>query len=227
MSRYKIGVVVFPGSNCDRDAGESLKAVYGAAVDYLWHKSAFDESAYDLVILPGGFSYGDYLRCGAMARFSPAMDSVVAHARRGGYLMGICNGFQILCEARLLPGSLVRNKNLKHIARDVSVRAVNRSSVFTKNAPEDWLIMPVSHSEGAWYADENTLAELKGRDRVAFEYATDINGSLERIAGILSPDGKILGMMPHPERALDREGFVSTDGRVVFDTFFGTTSLVS
>ncbi|MCB1166724.1 MAG: phosphoribosylformylglycinamidine synthase subunit PurQ [Leptospiraceae bacterium] len=196
----KAGVITFPGSNCDRDIQTILRDFFSVPTDMLWHGDSI-QSSYDLLVVPGGFSYGDYLRAGAIARFAPAMRDLLNHASRGGPVLGICNGFQILCEAQLLPGALIRNENLKHVCRDVSLRANPGNQVFGKIADE--LSIPVSHGEGNYRADQETLARLNGENLVAFRYLDNPNGSLEDIAGITSPDGRIIGMMPHPERATD------------------------
>lgn len=198
----KAGVVTFPGSNCDQDIVTVLAQFFDAQVDLLWHAERFSKK-YDLLVVPGGFSYGDYLRAGAIARFSAAMNDVAEHAKQGRPLLGICNGFQILCEAGLLPGALIRNVSLKHICRDVGLRAVP-TTPFTKSLDPDRIYrIPVSHSDGNYRADERTLAELEDQGRIAFRYVDNPNGSLADIAGVVNPAGNVLGMMPHPERAVD------------------------
>jgi phosphoribosylformylglycinamidine synthase len=206
----KFAVVVFPGTWSDHDCQFVLRDVLGQEADLIWHKER-DLSSYDCVVLPGGFSYGDYLRTGAIARFSPVMESVVEHAGRGRPVIGICNGFQILCEAGLLPGALMRNDVMEFRCEDVYLRVENTSSAFTGLSQQgDVLRVPISHGEGRYYADDATLNELESNGRVAFRYCTtegDItpeanpNGSLRNIAGIVNEGGNVLGMMPHPERA--------------------------
>ena len=205
-------VVVFPGSNCDYDAFTALQSVTDFALRYVWHKDA-TPGAFDLIILPGGFSHGDYLRCGAIARFSPVMQAVYAHAQRGGLILGICNGFQILCEAGLLPGALYRNQSLHFICEHVSIRAERTDTAFTAQlAPQAVLNIPIAHGEGQYYADDATLDALEQNGQIAFRYcdaagavssAANPNGSRRNIAGIFNPQRTILGMMPHPERACD------------------------
>lgn len=211
----KFGVVVFPGSNCDHDAWYSVTANLGQSAEFIWH----DDSRLgdvDAVILPGGFSYGDYLRCGAIAKFSPVMTAVRGFAAAGGLVMGICNGFQILAECGLLPGALVRNRHLKFICRELPVRVETTDSPFTSHAGKGQVLrVPIAHGEGCFVADERTLDELEAEDRVAFRYVDNANGSMRAIAGILNRERNVLGMMPHPERATDRL-MGSTDGLVVF-----------
>ena len=194
----RFGIVTFPGSNCDHDAYHVLRHVLGQDAGFLWHKST-EPLDVDCVVLPGGFSYGDYLRCGSIARFSPIMDEVLRFARRGGHVIGICNGFQILTEAGLLPGALRPNRDLKFICEDATLRVVNRELPWTCRCPTE-LVAPVAHHEGCYYADPETLARLEGEGRVAFRYVACPNGSLNDIAGIVDEGGKVLGMMPHPER---------------------------
>ncbi len=214
MSSFKAGIVTFPGSNCDRDIYAVLRDIFGCKTDLLWHDRSIEDS-YDLLVVPGGFSYGDYLRCGAIARFSPAMQSVIDHAKRGGAVLGICNGFQILCEAQLLPGALIRNKGLLHLAKDVTLVAGN-SSIF--QGLKGQYRIPISHSEGNYRADEETLKRLEGEGRVALRYLDNPNGSMNDIAGIVSENGRVLGMMPHPERATDpRNG--KTDGKAILEAY--------
>jgi len=208
----KFGVVTFPGSNCDYDAYHAVVDQLGEEATYLWHK-AHDLEGTDVVILPGGFSYGDYLRAGAIARFSPIMREVVAHAKRGGPVICICNGFQIACEAGLLPGALLRNVGLKFVCDRVRLRVENTDTLFTHRCdPARLLHLPVAHGDGRYTADRETLAWLEGENRVVFRYvdaagkpteAANPNGSLLNIAGIVNAEGNVLGMMPHPERAVD------------------------
>lgn len=222
----KFGIVTFPGSNCDYDAYHAVVDAIGEQAVYLWHKD-HDLQGVDVVILPGGFSYGDYLRAGAIARFSPIMQEVVAHARRGGPVLAVCNGFQIACEAGLLPGALLRNASLKFIAEPVRLRVENADTPFTNRyTPGQLLRIPIAHGEGRYTADEATLDRLEGEGRVIFRYvdaegmptpSANPNGSLRNIAGILDEGGSVLGMMPHPERAVDPL-LGSTDGLPLFES---------
>lgn len=208
----KFGIVTFPGSNCDYDAYRAIVEALGEEAVYLWHKDHDLQSA-DVVILPGGFSYGDYLRAGAIARFSPIMREVVAHAERGAPVLGICNGFQIACEAGLLPGALLRNASLKFVCAPISVRVENTNTMFTSRYDAGQIVtLPIAHGDGRFSADDETLDRLEGEGQVAFRYAPDPlqaaesynpNGSMRDIAGIVSAGGNVLGMMPHPERAVD------------------------
>jgi phosphoribosylformylglycinamidine synthase subunit PurQ / glutaminase len=217
----RFGVVVFPGSNCDHDAWYAVTANLGRQAELLWHSDQ-DLKGVDCVILPGGFSYGDYLRCGAIAKFSPVMASVKRHAAEGGLVLGICNGFQILTECGLLPGSLVRNRNLKFICKQVELRAATRRSPFTCAIPEGAaLTVPIAHGEGCYVADEATLDQIEAEDRVAFRYVDNPNGSLRDIAGIMNEDRNVMGMMPHPERAADPL-MGSTDGRLIFESLIAS-----
>ncbi|HWR54393.1 MAG TPA: phosphoribosylformylglycinamidine synthase subunit PurQ [Bryobacteraceae bacterium] len=213
----KFGVVVFPGSNCDHDAFYAVSQNLGHQAEFLWHDSPRTGDC-DAIVLPGGFSYGDYLRCGAIAKFSPIMGAVKKFAADGGLVLGICNGFQILVETGLLPGALIRNRGLKFICKPVGLRAATQNSPFT-SATEAGRIytVPIAHGEGCYVADEPTLDMLEAEDRVAFRYADNPNGSLRDIAGILSKGRNVLGMMPHPERAADPL-MGSTDGLVVFES---------
>ncbi|MBE7410946.1 MAG: phosphoribosylformylglycinamidine synthase subunit PurQ [Leptospiraceae bacterium] len=217
----KTAVITFPGSNCDKDIGDALFEHYNHSVSYIWHKDTFGKE-FDLVVLPGGFSYGDYLRCGAMARFANSMNSVIEHSKSGRLILGICNGFQILTECSLLPGALTRNKSLKHICKTVSLVKGGKNNPLTKKIQENEILqIPISHGEGAYFADENTLKKLEDQDRILLKYAIENpNGSLNNIAGITSENFKIAGLMPHPERALDDIN-QSTDGKKFFDSFFG------
>jgi phosphoribosylformylglycinamidine synthase subunit PurQ / glutaminase len=220
----KWGVLVFPGSNDDQDALWALGDVLGQDVVALWHKEA-DLKGVDAVVAPGGFSYGDYLRCGAMARFSPVMASVNRFAEEGGLVLGICNGFQILCEAGLLPGVLVRNRTLTFVCQRVRVRVENASSAFTSLCRKgEMLEIPIKHGEGCYFADEGTLGELEARGQVLFRYvdaagdataAANPNGSLRSIAGVMNARGNVFGMMPHPEHAVDG-GVGGRDGQKLF-----------
>ena len=196
----KIGIVVFPGSNCDEDAFHVAGQVLGHQSQLLWHKER-DLKGSDLIILPGGFSYGDYLRCGALARFSPVMEDVVGYARGGGPVIGICNGFQILTEAGLLPGALLQNAHRQYSCRDVTLRAERTRSRFTAGlTPGDLFRTPIAHGEGAYFIDDEGLKRLEGEGQVAFRYLDNPNGSRADIAGIVNASGNVLGMMPHPER---------------------------
>ncbi|MBB35246.1 MAG: phosphoribosylformylglycinamidine synthase I [Hirschia sp.] len=201
----KSAVIVFPGSNCDRDASDALSRITGQAPSMVWHKDAELPSGLDLVMVPGGFSYGDYLRSGAIAGNSAIITALKAHADRGGYILGVCNGFQVLTETGLLPGALMRNATLHFVCRPQRLQIVNAQSDFTRAyAGRDEITIPVAHHDGAYFADDATLDQLEGEGRVAFKYASgeNPNGSQRDIAGILSPNGRILGMMPHPERAI-------------------------
>ncbi len=213
----KFGVVVFPGSNCDHDAWYAISKTLGHEAEFLWHDS-HELGRVDAVILPGGFSYGDYLRCGAIAKFSPVMQSIRKFAADGGLVLGICNGFQILCEAGLLPGALVRNRDLKFICKRVPLRVETTNSPFTAAATKGQVLnLPIAHGEGCYIADDATLDELESQDRVAFRYLENPNGSMRAIAGILGPGRNVLGMMPHPERAMEPL-MGSSDGKVVFES---------
>ncbi len=226
----KFGVIKFPGSNCDQDAYYTLKDVLGQPVEYLWHQDA-DLKGVDCVVVPGGFSYGDYLRCGAIARFAPAMAATQEFASRGGLVLGICNGFQVLCESHLLPGALVRNDGQRFVCKQVHLRAENTNTPFTNALrPGQVLQVPVAHGEGKYVCDDATLDELKAKNRVIFRYTapeeqevgaahggTNPNGSRDDIAGIASEKFNVLGLMPHPERAAD-PALGSGDGRAIFES---------
>jgi phosphoribosylformylglycinamidine synthase len=215
----KIGVVVFPGSNCDHDAWYAVQHNLGHQAEFIWHDSAALGNV-DAVILPGGFAYGDYLRCGAIARFSPVMSAVRKFADDGGLVLGICNGFQILVESHLLPGALLRNVGLKFVCREVTLRTETADSPFTNALRKGQLVhAPVAHGEGCYYADERTLDELEAEDRVVLRYLDNPNGSLRDIAGILNKGRNVMGMMPHPERACDPL-MGSVEGRAVFESMF-------
>ncbi|MBI3252581.1 MAG: phosphoribosylformylglycinamidine synthase subunit PurQ [Candidatus Omnitrophica bacterium] len=213
----KFGVVVFPGSNCDEDCRHVLKNVMGQEADFVWHKDR-DLSRYDCVVLPGGFSYGDYLRTGAIARFSPVMEAVQKHAERGKLVIGICNGFQILLESGLLPGAMLRNASLKFVCKFVELRVESADSAFTKKTKKGQrLRLPVAHGEGNYFADDEALADLKKNDQILLRYADNPNGSVEDIAGICNKKRNVFGLMPHPERASERE-LGSVDGRKIFES---------
>lgn len=210
-------VVVFPGSNCDRDMAEAIKLVSGRAPRMVWHRESQLPSDLDLIAIPGGFSYGDYLRCGAMAAQSPIMQAVKSAAERGVPVLGVCNGFQILTEAGLLPGALMRNAEINFICRDVPLTVDNSQSVFTSlYGSGEEIIIPVAHHDGNYQADEATLDRLEGEGRVAFRYVEACNGSARNIAGILNEAGNVLGMMPHPERMVE-QAHGRTDGRRLFE----------
>jgi phosphoribosylformylglycinamidine synthase I len=223
----KIGVVVFPGSNCDHDALHAINEILRIPAEFIWHQSQ-DLAGFDAVVLPGGFSYGDYLRTGAIARFSPVMNAIARFARSGGLVLGICNGFQILCEAGLLPGALMRNQGLRFICRHVHVRVETTATPFTSAAPHGRVLrLPIAHAEGNYVCDAATLADLKRNDQIVFRYcapdgrldlAANPNGSLDAIAGICNRERNVMGMMPHPERAVEA-ALGSTDGLFVLHSF--------
>ncbi|MGM9928340.1 MAG: phosphoribosylformylglycinamidine synthase subunit PurQ [Bacillus sp. (in: firmicutes)] len=200
----KFAVIVFPGSNCDVDMYHAIKDELGEEVEYVWHTET-DLSRFDGILLPGGFSYGDYLRCGAIARFSNVMEQVVKAANEGKPVLGVCNGFQILLEAGLLPGAMQRNESLHFICRNVGLKVENNETMFTNLYSKDEVItIPIAHGEGNYYCDDATLKQLQDNNQIAFTYAgTNPNGSLANIAGITNEKGNVLGMMPHPERAVD------------------------
>jgi len=221
----KFGVVIFPGSNCDYDAYYALRKIFDFDVSFLWHKET-DLKGCDVIILPGGFSYGDYLRTGAIARFSPIMNSVINFAKEGGFVMGICNGFQILVEAGLLPGVLLRNKSLKFICKDVYLSVVNNDTPFTRGISKKVLKIPIAHGDGNYFADEETVKSLIENNQIVFKYSSpdgdidekyNANGSLMNIAGIINKERNVLGMMPHPERSCDAI-LGKTDGRLIFNS---------
>ena len=213
-------VVVFPGSNCDRDLAVAFQAV-GAKVTMVWHKDSTLPGDVDIVGIPGGCSFGDYLRCGAIAANSPICRSVADHAERGGYVLGVCNGFQVLTETGLLPGVLLRNAQLKYICQTVGLKVETSQSVFTEgyNAG-DVIDIPIAHHDGNYFADEATIAQLQDEDRIAFSYMDNPNGARADIAGILSENRRVLGMMPHPERAADA-AHGGTDGQALFRALAG------
>lgn len=222
----KFGVIKFPGANCDQDAFFTIKDVLGQPVEYLWHQDA-DLKGVDCVVVPGGFSYGDYLRCGAIARFAPAMAATQEFAAKGGLVLGVCNGFQVLCESHLLPGALVRNEGQRFLCKQIHLRTENSATPFTNQlAPGQVLEVPIAHGEGRYVCDDDTLDDLFSENRVIFRYCdpqgeltpeSNPNGSREAIAGIASADFNVLGLMPHPERACDlRLG--SSDGKAVFES---------
>ncbi|MEA2508910.1 MAG: phosphoribosylformylglycinamidine synthase subunit PurQ / glutaminase [Actinomycetota bacterium] len=208
-----VGIVVFPGSNCEQDCMRSLSAL-GASPEMVWHtESALPDV--DVVVLPGGFAYGDYLRTGAIARFSPVMDAVSKHAEAGGLVIGICNGFQILCEAGMLPGALRKNAGLKFLCKWTEVRVENAATPFTSRAHlGDVLRIPINHFEGNWYCDPETLGRLRDNGQIVLRYVDNPNGSLESVAGLCNENGNVFGLMPHPERACDAV-LGSEDGQVI------------
>lgn len=221
----KFGVVVFPGSNCDHDAYYSLKKVLGYDVEFLWHKET-DLKQSSVILLPGGFSYGDYLRTGAIARFSPIMNSVISFANKGGIVIGICNGFQILLEAGLLPGVMIKNNSLKFACKDVYLKTENRDTIFSSEIKKDvsTIKIPIAHGEGNYFADADLLKELEANKQILFRYSDvegnvnddyNPNGSQLNIAGIVNKTGNVMGMMPHPERACDPT-LGRTDGQLIF-----------
>jgi phosphoribosylformylglycinamidine synthase len=220
----KSGVIVFPGSNCDRDLAVALEQVTGRKPDMVWHRETELPDGVDFIGIPGGFSYGDYLRSGAMAARSPVMRAVIDAAGRGVPVIGICNGFQVLTEAGLLPGALMRNAALKFVCRDVPLRVENSQSLFTSQyeAGEE-ISLPVAHHDGNFQADEATLDRLEGEGRVAFRYLDECNGSARRIAGILNDAGNVLGLMPHPERVIE-PAHGGTDGRRLFEGLLETVN---
>ena len=231
----KFGVVVFPGSNCDHDAYHVISKHVGQPVDFIWHRDT-DLRSYDAVIIPGGFSYGDYLRAGALARFSPVMNSVKEFAAKGNLVLGICNGFQILCEAGLLPGALIRNRGLHFVCEHVNVRVESVDTPFTNELKvESVLSMPIAHADGNFVCDDSTLEELRREERIVFRYcdrngeltdAANPNGSRDNIAGICNRERNVMGLMPHPERACE-DLLGSSAGRDVFRSLAGTLAAVA
>jgi phosphoribosylformylglycinamidine synthase I len=229
----KFGVVVFPGSNCDHDAYHVISKHVGQPVSFVWHKET-DLAGYDAIIIPGGFSYGDYLRAGALARFSPVMASVKEFAVRGGFVLGICNGFQILCEAGLLPGALIRNRDLHFICAHINVCVETTDTPFTNELQRGAVLrIPIAHAEGNYVCDDATLAELQREDRIVFRYcdaagqstaAANPNGARDHIAGICNRARNVMGLMPHPERACE-DLLGSADGRGVFRSLTATLAL--
>ncbi len=219
----KSAILVFPGSNCDRDAAVALTGITGKSPAMVWHKHSDLPDGLDLIVVPGGFSYGDYLRCGAMAANSPVIAALKAHAERGGYVLGICNGFQVLTETRLLPGAVMRNASLNFVCKSQDLRPESANSAFTSAyAGRGSVSLPIAHHDGNYFADEVTLDTLEGEGRVAFRYIGNPNGSARDIAGIVSENGRVLGLMPHPERAIGgHEG--GTDGRGVFESLLAAS----
>ena len=221
----KFGVVVFPGSNCDMDMVYVIETIMKQEVVKLWHKDT-DLQNCDFIILPGGFSYGDYLRSGSIANYSPIMEKVVEHSNKGGYVMGICNGFQILCESGLLPGALLHNTNHKFICKNIHLKPISKNTLVTNHYSDRAIKIPIAHGEGRFYADENTLNKLIENDQILFKYSDEKgnitkeanpNGSILNIAGICNNNRNVFGMMPHPERAADTE-LNNTDGKTLFDS---------
>ncbi|MGD8427968.1 MAG: phosphoribosylformylglycinamidine synthase subunit PurQ [Balneolaceae bacterium] len=220
------GVIVFPGSNCDHDAYHALAHVMNANTKFLWHKDT-DLSDIDFLLIPGGFSYGDYLRSGAIARFSPIMQSVIEFAKKGGPVLGICNGFQILLEAGLLPGAMLHNQQLRFVCKQTFIRCETSDTLFTRNIPKgEVLKVPVAHGEGNYFTDAGQLKELQDNDQIVFRYCNadgettedaNFNGSIDNIAGICNSGRNVLGMMPHPERAVE-EILGSSDGKQIFES---------
>ncbi len=211
MDHVKAGIVVFPGSNCDHDVYNVFKNIFKADTKFLWHK---DTSLGDrnIIILPGGFSYGDYLRCGAIAKFSPLMNEVIKFAGKGGIVIGICNGFQVLCETGLLPGALLRNDSLKFVCKTVTLKVENNKSIFTgEYGIKEEIRIPVAHGDGNYFCDENTLTDIISNNQIIFTYKDNPNGSIGNIAGIQNVKRNVLGLMPHPERASE-ELLGNTDG---------------
>jgi len=218
----KFAVIQFPGSNCDQDCLAALNGIAGLSAEYVWHKET-SLDGYDAIVLPGGFSYGDYLRCGAIARFSPIMRSVMTEARDGKLVIGVCNGFQVLCEMGLLPGALVRNRSLHFVCEMVTTRVEVVDSFFTHGSEKGTLWrLPVAHGEGCFFADEKTLQDLNEREQIILRYASaNPNGSLENIAGVCNRAGNVFGLMPHPDRACEAR-LGSTDGVKVFRSMMAT-----
>ena len=218
----KFAVIVFPGSNCDHDAYYIFKKHFNVKVDFVWHQEN-NLKDYDAVLIPGGFSYGDYLRTGAIARFSPIMNEVINDAKKGKPIIGICNGFQILLESGLLPGALINNKNIKFLSKNVTLNVETNNSIFSNNLNVgEKLTMPIAHKEGNYIAHNKTINELEQEDRIVFKYyRNNPNGSINNIAGIINKKRNVLGMMPHPERACDQY-LGSTDGKLIFESILGS-----
>lgn len=211
----KFAIIVFPGSNCDYDAFYALKNI-GYDVKFVWHKNTSLDN-FDGILIPGGFSYGDYLRTGAIAKFSPIMKSVIKESKKGKVIIGICNGFQILIESGLLPGSLINNSNIKFISKQVTLNIKSSNSVFTRHIEGKQLKMPIAHRQGNYIANDKILKELQDNEQILFEYANNPNGSMLNIAGIINKKRNVLGMMPHPERASDNI-LGSSDGKFIFES---------
>ena len=219
--KIKIAVIVFPGSNCDHDAYYVLNKVFGVDVGFVWHKET-NLDDYDAVLIPGGFSYGDYLRTGAIARFSPIMESVIQSSKNGKPIIGICNGFQILLECGLLPGALINNSEIKFLSKSVTLEVVSKKSIFSNKLDiGEKMKMPIAHRQGNYIADKGVLNDLTDQDRIIFKYKKNPNGSMLDIAGICNEKGNVLGMMPHPERACENI-LGSIDGRRIFESMLGS-----
>jgi len=226
----KFGVVTFPGSNCDQDMIYVLESIMGQKVERLWHKD-HDLKGSDFIVLPGGFSFGDYLRSGAIAHFSPIMNEVIAHANRGGYVMGICNGFQILTETHLLPGALLHNDSQKFICENVYLKTKSTNSLVSRSLQEGQVLkIPIAHAEGRFYASDDSIKSIQDNDQILFEYCdvngqvnadSNPNGSLLNIAGVCNEQRNVIGMMPHPERAADNN-LGNTDGALMFESILGS-----
>ncbi|MBK8582685.1 MAG: phosphoribosylformylglycinamidine synthase subunit PurQ [Flavobacteriales bacterium] len=221
----KFGVITFPGSNCDEDMAQAVESITGQPAVRLWHKD-HNLQGCDMILLPGGFSYGDYLRSGAIARFSPIMNEVAQHAAKGGLVLGVCNGFQVLCEAGLLPGALLANANRKFICQNIWIRPASRNTPLTAGLKDKPLMIPIAHGEGRYYADGDTLKAMDDEDQVIFHYCdhegrlkeeANPNGSVENIAGVCNTGRNVFGMMPHPERAVDAR-LGNTDGKLLFNS---------
>jgi phosphoribosylformylglycinamidine synthase subunit PurQ / glutaminase len=231
----KFGVVIFPGSNCDEDMIYTLGTTMGQEVERLWYKDS-DLKGSDFIVLPGGFSFGDYLRSGAIARFSPIMEKVIDFANKGGYVFGVCNGFQVLCESGLLPGALLHNTDRKFHCKNVHIKSANNDTILTASIPANKALkIPIAHGEGCFYADEKTLKEIKDNKQVVFHYcdensnitsASNPNGAIENIAGICNAGKNVFGMMPHPERAAD-EVLGNTDGKMIFESILARMGVLS
>ena len=216
----KIAVIVFPGSNCDHDAYHVLKNTFNMSVDFIWHKESNLDN-YNAILIPGGFSYGDYLRTGAIAKFSPIMKEVVSSAKKGVPVIGICNGFQILLESGLLPGALINNKNIKFLSQMVDLNVVTSNTIFTESIEKGKILsMPIAHKEGNYIADKSTIDNLEQNDQIVFKYNDNPNGSMNNIAGIVNCERNVLGMMPHPERACSHL-LGSEDGKFIFQSMLG------
>jgi len=213
----KFGVIVFPGSNCDHDCFHVVKNVLNQPVEYIWHKNTKLDN-FDCLIIPGGFSYGDYLRCGSIARFSPIMEEVIKFANNGGLVIGICNGFQVLLESGLLPGAMLRNESMHFICKFVELKVENEKTPFSSEYKKGQIVkIPIAHNEGNYYIDEKGLAELKKNNQIVFRYIDNPNGAVDDIAGIVNKKGNVLGMMPHPERSSEDE-LTSSDGYPIFQS---------
>ena len=234
--KMKTGVIVFPGSNCDHDAFYTTGSLLGQDAQFIWHKDRKNLKEFDLIVVPGGFSYGDYLRTGAIARFAPVMQDVMDFAKRGGAVIGICNGFQILTECGLLPGALLRNRKLKFICKNIFLRVENNTTRFTSDYQKGQVItVPIAHGDGNYFADDETIKRLENENRVVFRYCSESgdttdesnpNGSINHIAGIMNESGNVLGMMPHPERCAD-EILGNNDGLKIFTSLLASVEHVT